>query len=391
MTGKTSIEWATAVWNPTTGCTRVSAGCDNCYAFALHDKRFASNLKAAKDAGAHRMNAIAQLTTPETIVARARTLRVPLPYQAKQYDLPFSRVQLLPDRLDDPLRHRKPERYFVDSMADLFHEDVPDEFIDKVFAVMGVTYWHTFLVLTKRPARMRAYMERVTASATAEYRDWPRLLDAQMPWIVDRMGAARMQDICEAPVSNAWPHPNVWLGTSVEDQKAADERIPHLLETPAVVRFLSCEPLIGPVDLDKAQCELCGERDDLGVADDGATAWCMECEHEASYGHWMGATDQLDWVIVGGESGPRARPMDLAWARSLVEQCRAAGVAPVVKQLGSRPVSEWPVQGLPHDAPHHAYGSEDDPRCELKLRDRKGGDMAEWPEDLRIREFPARG
>lgn len=186
MTGKTSIEWATAVWNPTTGCTRVSAGCDNCYAFALHDKRYVAN----RDAATRHYRLVRRHANAEEIERARRTgamgihgAMLPFP---KQYDLPFSRVQLLPERLDDPLRHRKPERYFVDSMADLFHEDVPDDYLVRVFITMGMAKQHTFLVLTKRPERMRRFIEDV----------WMRYDEHKGDFLALQ---------------------NVWLGTSVED------------------------------------------------------------------------------------------------------------------------------------------------------------------------------
>lgn len=346
MAGKTTIEWTHMpgyegdVWNPTTGCTRVSAGCDNCYAFALHDKRYKVNLDASHGADDGREG---------TRTQRARRAGAALPFP-KQYDLPFSQMQLLEERLDVPLRRKKPTCYFVDSMADLFHEDVPDEFLDRAFAVMGLAYQHKFLVLTKRPERMRAYMARLTDSAVAEYRDWPRLLEAQMARLTDHIGSARMQAICEAPASNAWPHPNVWLGTSVEDQKAADERIPHLLSTPAAVRFLSCEPLLGPLNLQVDYF-------------DGTHGWPKGELRNGS---------NIQWVIVGGESGPRARPMDLTWARSIRAQCRAAGdVAFFMKQLGSKPR----MTGVLGDLAFHVSESH-------------GRDMDEWPGDLRVREWP---
>jgi len=171
----------------------------------------------------------------------------------------------------------------------------------------------------------------------------------------------------------------VWLGTSVEDQAAADERIPHLLATPAAVRFLSCEPLIGPVDLSE-----------------GLQGWTVESEHASNcncedvHNEWRTAATcpvavqvpapRLNWVIVGGESGPRARPMDLAWARSLVAQCRAAGVAVFVKQLGSKPIS--------HDAADWPGDERDDGGQPKHLRESHGRDPDEWPEDLRVREWP---
>lgn len=214
------------------------------------------------------------------------------------------------DVLRAPLRWRKSRRIFVCSMTDLFGEWVTDDEVDEVWASMLLARRHTFQVLTKRPDRMRAYVRSRYAGDDG------------------------------AP-------PHIWLGTSVEDQQRADERIPHLLDTPAAVRFLSCEPLLGAVDLSRWQ-----------LVDQPA-----------------GVTIRtLDWVIVGGESGPRARPMDLAWARSLVEQCRVAGVAPFVKQLGRYPIIKPALYGNPH--------------TQLVLRESHGRDMAEWPEDLRVREWP---
>src|SRR3990167_9436283 len=268
MTGRTTIEWTWMpgfegdVWNPTTGCTRVSAGCDNCYAFSLHDQRYLVNREAAKKLGIGHHNGYSGIEAAAD--AREDDAKLPFP---KQYDLPFSHVQLLPDRLDAPLRKRKPTCYFVDSMADLFHEDVPDEFIAQVWTTMFDCPRHRFLILTKRPERMRSWVTK--------YREGHLLGD------------------------------NIWLGTSVEDQASADERIPHLLATPAAVRFLSCEPLLGPAFIQP---------------------WLYH-SHIARAVIGGGQGSRIDWVIVGGESGSRARPMDLAWARSLRDQCAAAGTA----------------------------------------------------------------
>jgi protein gp37 len=343
MTGKTSIEWVDqpgyvgAVWNPTTGCTRVSAGCNNCYAFALHDKRYASNLHAAEATDAGRS------LIGRELIAEVRKTGYALPWP-KQYDLPFSTVQLLPERLDAPLRTRKPTCYFVDSMADLFHEDVPDEFIDRVFSTMSSARRHKFLVLTKRPERMAAY--------TSRFMDSPA-------WdgFTTRDGTPSNEVRAPAPIftPDRWPLPNVWLGTSVEDQRSADERIPHLLETPAAVRFLSCEPLLGPVDL--------------------------TVHLERSRNNPL--TRHLDWVIVGVESGSRARPFDLAWARSLRDQCASAGTAFFMKQCGSKPTDTTGCRVCADDA-------EDGDRelHAVHLREAHGRDPDEWPEDLRVREWP---
>jgi protein gp37 len=209
-------------------------------------------------------------------------------------------------------------------LSDLFHEDVPDALIAHLWSVMGRTPQHTYLVLTKRPARMRALLSR------ASFRD----------------------DL--AQYEQPWPLPNAHIGVSCENQKWADLRIPLLMQTPAAVRFLSCEPLLGPVDLRQAMIPL-GDPRGHGLTMSFVHWGCCETLHG------------LDWCIVGGESTRRAadaRPMDLVWARSLVSQCRDAGVPVFVKQLGTA----WAA----------ASGAVD----------RKGGDIDEWPEDLRIRELP---
>ena len=204
---------------------------------------------------------------------------------------------------------------------------------------------HRFLVLTKRPERMQRYISGVVAPGTAE-----------------RVAAGLAPRTMAEVVTVA---PNIFLGTSVEDQKAADERIPHLLATPAAVRFLSCEPLIGPVDLTRWLRRSCRfERD--GVS--------LDVAHKCPEPYPL-----LDWVIVGGESGPRARPCDLSWMRSLVEQCKSADVPVFCKQLGSNPVR--------YDD-QFTEEADDDGRLLRAIRESHGRDMSEWPEDLRVREWP---
>lgn len=337
----TGIQWTEKTWNPVTGCTRVSAGCDNCYAFDTHDRRrYLPQKRAAERQG--------YASIEEARGAETEALPPILPFKARQYDVPFSEVQLLPDRLEDPLRWRKPAHVFVDSMGDLFHEDVPDAYLDRVFAVMALAPQHTFQVLTKRPERMREYLSR-------ENRASFRISDE----------AFRMRVRAEA---TSWPLPNVWLGTSVEDQAAADERIPHLLQTPAAVRFLSCEPLLGPLRL--PEC--------TGYAN---------CPLDSVDGHSDHPFGGIDWVIVGGESGPRARPCDVGWIRDIVEQCQAAGVPYFVKQLGSKPLAIdtelWERDGRSWETMQPTGA-----RVPMKLKHGHGGDPAEWPEDLRVREWP---
>jgi protein gp37 len=203
-------------------------------------------------------------------------------------DRKFTEVRIHPERLGQPLDWGKPARVFVNSMSDLFHEDVPDEFIDNVFVIMAAASHHKFLILTKRPLRMKKYLNNL---------DVEHLYDIQYG-CYDK-GLA-VED---------WPLPNVWLGVSVEDQKTADQRIPLLLQTPAAVRFVSCEPLLGEVDL---------------------KGWIYK------NGMWVNGQNRIDWIIVGGESGKNARPMHPGWVRSIRNQCVDAGVPFFFKQWG-----EW--------------------------------------------------
>jgi protein gp37 len=307
VSDKTGIEWTDATWNCVTGCTKVSAGCDNCYA--------------------------------ETFAERWRG--VPGHYFEHGFD-----VILRPDKLDLPLKWTRPRRVFVNSMSDLFHDQVPDEYIARVFAVMGTASQHTFQLLTKRHGRMRSLLNS-TPFKLAVIREAMGLHPQRM-----------------APM---WPLRNLWLGVSVEDQRWAEIRIPALLKTPAAVRFLSCEPLLGPVDLGIGDPHRGHESDDV-------YGWphpkvCLDCSDpdgaEPDIVFFERDPDPcgLSWVIVGGESGPGARPMSVRWARMLVRECQSAGVPVFVKQLGS-------VLGRELGA-----GS-------------KGGDWDHWPEDLRIRQFP---
>ena len=287
MSDKSKIEWTDATWNPVRGCTKVSPGCAHCYA--------------------------------ETFAERFRGV------PGHPYEQGFD-LRLVPEKLAEPLGWKKPLRVFVNSMSDLFHEDVPRRFILEVFAVMACADRHTFQVLTKRPERM----------------------------------AEITSGMIEPDGKPPLPLENVWLGTSVENQKFADERIPHLLRCPAAVRFLSCEPLLGPLDLTSIR----------------------ELRAEGFMRPLDGRFNKLDWVIVGGESGHGARPCDIAWIRSIITQCRAAGVPCFVKQLGSNPAMTLGGQNTHNGMRTWAKGAV------WKIRDRKGGDPAEWPEDLRVREFP---
>jgi protein gp37 len=270
------------------------------------------------------------------------------------------RVQLAPDHvLKEPLGWKKPQRVFVDSMSDLFHEALPNEAIERVFGVMALAPQHTFQILTKRPARMREWFASGAPGMETREEDVQRQAEWRGNVIFDSRGSdrhlypPRAGDVSNRRPWPGWPLPNVWLGVSVEDQATADERIPLLLQTPAAVRFVSYEPALGPVDFRW-----------------GGMSLPEYAPHRP--------LPKLDWLIVGGESGPGARPFDVAWARSAVRQCREAGVACFVKQLGARPFDSAIM--LP---------TADGGRAVLGIYSPKGGDPAEWSHDLRVREFPA--
>ena len=220
MGDKSAIEWTDATWNPTTGCTKVSQGCRHCYA--------------------------------ETLARRLQRMG------SRNYADGF-KLTLQPHMLDLPTRWRQPRRIFVNSMSDVFHKDVPDEYVSQIFDVMERADWHVYQLLTKRPERLARFVRA-------------------------RYGGAL------APA-------HIWLGTSVEDARVVG-RIGHLQTAPATIRFLSCEPLLGPL----ADLDLTG----------------------------------IHWVIVGGESGPRHRPMQVTWVRDIRRQCRAARVPFFFKQWGGR-------------------------------------------------------
>ena len=337
----TAIQWTDAVWNPVTGCTKVSAGCKNCYAERLAPRVFAGQMARVRD--------------PRTgAVLGERPRR-------------FTDVLTHTDRLDAPLRWRKPRRVFVNSMSDLFHEDVPDEFIAAVFGVMAFASQHTFQVLTKRPQRMREFFGFHDGELRANLMWWLNAACTHLP-------ESRTFGIRKGRTWDALPLSNVWLGVSCEKQAAADERIPILLNTPAAVRFVSAEPLLGPIDV---------------------TGGLYVCDGDCSMSEQPHPERPLDWVIVGGESGPKARTCDVAWIRSIVKQCKTAGVPCFVKQLGAN--SDHRVNGALHAAEmpigvECEHGHDVCPKCDGerldKMFDSKGGDPREWPKDLRVREWP---
>jgi len=338
-----NIEWTNTTWNPVIGCTPVSPGCLNCYAATM----------------ARRLEAMGR---PEYAVrgletARGKVVRIA---EVRGGRAVFTgEVRCLPERLTEPLHWKRPRMVFVNSMSDLFHEAVPFEFIGAVHKVIAAASQHQFQVLTKRPER------------AVEFYKWLRSHVADVVYGTPMVGGGR-SELSDDGVHDALmgafesPLPNLWLGTSVEDQDRANERVPHLMRCPAAVRFLSCEPLLGAVDLDACGATPCDAVD--GFPD---TIGCPK------------PCPGVNWVIVGGESGPHARPCDVAWIRSIVRQCREAGVPCFVKQLGSVPMNgpfrQQPVTGK-IDSPAGGNGR--------RFVSRKGADPAEWPEDLRVRQFP---
>lgn len=323
----TAIEWTDATWNPVRGCSRVSEGCRHCYAEAVA-ARFSGPGQAYEGLARRRANGEPQWT---------------------------GKVVLVRDHLEDPVRWKRPRRIFVNSMSDLFHEELPFEAIAEVFAVMVRAPWHIYQVLTKRPARMLEFMR------------WLEAEDAKV--------GGNLRD------DGPWPAPQIWLGVSVEDQETANARIPLLLQTPAAVRFISAEPLLGPVDLTRVIHPL-----HPSVVID-VTSGAFMITDEAGDDDF-GTCQHLDWVIIGGESGPDARPFDLTWGRSLVGQCTSAGVACFFKQAGTFVTSANSEDWIGHPGHEASTGNGLERRWRIVLRDRKGGDPAEWPKDLRVRALP---
>lgn len=322
MADGTKIEWTDATWNIVNGCSVLSPGCTNCYAMQLAGTRL-----------------------------RNHPSRAGLTIDTKAGPVWNGEVRFNEKALLDPIKWRRPRKIFVCAHGDLFHDSVPDEWIDRVFAVMALCPEHIFQVLTKRSARMREYFAH--------------------PGRGEAINKAGFDAGIEVPVAGGWrtfsgkgginlPLSNLWLGVSVEDQARADERIPDLLATPAAVRFLSCEPLLGAVDLTAIQAP-------RYVPEDHEIDWKFNCLETGDYYYFQDADyteggdgpqrdSKIDWVIVGGESGPGARPMDNRWAQSLVDQCKACGTAAFVKQLSN---------GV-----------------------RANHDIGTFPEGLRVREFP---
>ncbi|HEY7416831.1 MAG TPA: phage Gp37/Gp68 family protein [Ktedonobacteraceae bacterium] len=299
---KTNIQWAATyhtdgsvtkgeTWNPVTGCSKVSPACAHCYAEALSLRYGWSK----------------HPWTPQFVAEN---------------------IVLHPDRLKTPLTWCKKRTVFVNSMSDLFHEYIPMDYIAQVYAIMALASEHTFQVLTKRPQRMQNLLT---------YPVFEDLVDKH----VERISGERGWCITD---SGEWPLKNVWHGVSVENQHWADIRIPYLLRTPSVIRFLSCEPLLGSVDLDPYLQKVIRVTDPDLDAPDGAIVNGMQRVKS----HWF-RTEYLHWIIVGGESGPKHRPMQPRWAHEIFNQCQRHGVAFFFKQWGGR---------TPKAGGDHLYGQQ---------------------------------
>ena len=364
----TTIEWADWAWNPTRGCSRISPGCVNCYAEKMAARFSSKPCPRCKGSGCGCPVCNGDCFVPGPFSGFAE-FRIIGDHREAHWT---GRVELIEAKLLEPLSSRKKAlrfaqehgrkpRVFVNSMSDLFHAELPSWDIARVFATMTLCQEINFLVLTKRADRMPEvfteddFEENVEMCAAV-------IIDE----IIDPLN--RRHDDLRATREHVWPIPNVWLGVSVEDQKRADERIPHLLRTPAAVRFLSCEPLLQELRLWKLR-SLDYHNNTIGYETYPLAG--MQAMPDCDWPH-----PKIDWVICGGESGMGARPFDLAWARSLRDQCKEAGVPFFMKQLGRRP--------------EETVTAPRDWQRAVPLKDKKGGDPAEWPEDLRIQEVPNR-
>lgn len=359
MGNKTGISWTDSTWNAVSGCTRVSDACRFCYVdwapnFRVENRHFRVECPECTGSGicvgcrnGHYCAKGDRCCPTCGGFGGVRSNEIGA----------TTDIRLHEDRLDQPLRWSRPRRIFVNSTSDVFHEEVPSSYIAKMFAVMALASRHTFQVLTKRPARMRSLLNSKDFWAQVAYEVGALAMERKL--IPESLDAMEFIDKYE-------PLPNVWLGVTVENQKWADIRIPILMETPAAVRFLSCEPLLGPVEL----TGLDWNPPSAPVADDGLTnalngTW-YPALGDASKEALCSMTDlaRIDWVIAGGESGTQARPMEMSWVESLRNQCAGHDVPFFFKQAGVRLAREWGCTS------------------------RNGSDPAEWPIDL-PQEFPA--
>ncbi|MDZ8070418.1 MAG: phage Gp37/Gp68 family protein [Nostoc sp. DedQUE08] len=303
----TNIQWCDETWNVIVGCSRVSGspGCARCYA-----------AKAAKS---------------------PRLQQFPQYQGVGKWD---GTVEFVKSQLIKPLSWKKPKRIFVCSMADLFHANVPDEWIHQVMTVVALSPQHTFQILTKRPERMKEYFSQQSL--------WIKWYEAAKDFLWDAISEkfGGLINLQQYFIDQPFPLPNVWLGTSTENQQMSNKRIPILLQIPAAVRFLSCEPLLEEIDFRQG----------------GAIQKLISDSYE-----WELVNEDIQWIVVGGESGPNSRPCHIEWLESIVQQCHAVKTPVFVKQLGANAKFEGQ---------------------RFKTRDKKGGEIEEFPLHLQVREFP---
>lgn len=345
----TSIEWTEQTWNPVVGCTKVSPGCAHCYAetMAARLKGMAlADIKAGRDPGKKRHYI-------DAIDDKGRWSGKLIP---------------VPEALADPFSWKKPRRVFVNSMSDLFHESLPVEFIASVFGVMSFAPEHTFQVLTKRASLMYDFFMRYHAGDYLDNLNW---------WIDEACSALDpkytkgIRNRCQYKL----PLPNVHPGVSVENQQQAMKRIPFIARTPAAVRWLSVEPLLGSITFG-CTCFVCDN------TTRGGGGVCRACGKPTA---WR----SMDWIVVGGESGSGARACDIDWIRSIVRQCHKVKIPCFVKQVGTHVIDTRAT--VANDCPENECwpaGTRTKGQ-RIMLNDRKGGDPLEWPHDLRIRQYPA--
>ncbi|MCB8835975.1 DUF5131 family protein [Aurantimonas sp. VKM B-3413] len=361
MADGTKIEWTDATWNPVTGCAVVSPGCTNCYAMKLAGTRL-----------------------------KHLPSRAGLTIDTRAGPVWNGTIRFNTEWLDQPMRWRRPRRIFVCAHGDLFAEGVTDAMLDQVFAVMALAPQHSFQVLTKRPERMRDYVidlhrrcRNIGGAATDIILGHTAVISGAVKTTFP-LAAGRARDTALNQLDAGLP--NVWLGVSVEDQQRADQRIPILLDTPAAVRFVSAEPLLGPIDFGVAWH---GE-DALESECWGDCAWCEKGHpplHNCHRGRqseaaFMKGRSGLDWIIVGGESGHGARPMHPDWARAIRDQCADAGVPFLFKQWGEwAPVTAESDENGELDAVYPITGCSDPSvhRGEQECLFWQGDDVVRWP------------
>lgn len=384
MSEGTKIQWCDDTHNFWQGCTKVSPGCANCYAEA-RDQRFSGGAHWGK--GAPRV--------------RSKDFEAPLRWNekpevcdrcgvARALEHAFAETVLGPcDKCGKGATfHRR--RVFSLSLGDWLDEEIPIEWLADMLDVIRQCPNLDFLLLTKRPEN---WFHRLQAA-----RDWAveKFTEADTPlksdddndhlwcwlegWLCARFDSCKF----EIPA-------NVWIGVTIENQEYADKRIPELLKIPAVCRFVSYEPALGPVDfgfkgeesLECSECNWQGTEDDAKQDGDESDTWylCPSCGAECAHTPMGEYTRGIDWIIVGGESGSKARPFNIECARSTKAQCQASGIACFVKQIGAHPCEELVYTPSDSMVPEIATQWK-------SFKDKKGGDMAEWPSDLRVREFP---